>query len=51
MSHRVVELHCTCQSTNCHSVKQWGILSHDRAQAAPHASVAKQEIQDRSVGK
>ncbi|MBU2325547.1 MAG: DUF4433 domain-containing protein [Gammaproteobacteria bacterium] len=36
---------------NLPSVKQRGILSHDRAKPVPHASVAKQEIQDRRVGK
>lgn len=51
MSHRVVELHCIMPIANLPSVQQHGILSHDRAAKLPHASVAKQEIQDRRVGK
>lgn len=51
MSHRVVELHCIMPIVNLSSVLQVGILSHDRASQLQHASVAKQEIQDRRVGK
>jgi hypothetical protein len=51
MSHRVVELHCIMPIANLPSVFQHGILSHDRAAAVAHQSVAKQEIQDRRVGK
>ncbi|WP_460107708.1 DUF4433 domain-containing protein [Pseudomonas sp. H1_F01] len=51
MSHRVVELHCIMPIKNIPSVLQYGILSHERASKLPHSSVAKQEIQDRRVGK
>ncbi|TKD35261.1 DUF4433 domain-containing protein [Azotobacter chroococcum] len=51
MSHRVVELHCIMPIENLPSVYQRGILCHDAASAVAHASVAKQEIQDRRVGK
>lgn len=51
MSHRVVELHCIMPIENLPSVYRRGILSHDAAATAAHASVAKQEIQDRRVGK
>lgn len=47
MSHRVVELHCIMPIENLPSIYRRGILCHDQAAAVPHASVAKQEIQDR----
>ncbi|ROL93207.1 DUF4433 domain-containing protein [Pseudomonas protegens] len=51
MSHRVVELHCIMPIENLPSVLERGILSHDGAEKLAHRSVAKQEIQDRRVGK
>jgi hypothetical protein len=44
---KLKELHCIMPITNIPTVMELGILSHRRAQAVPHESVADPEIQDR----
>ena len=47
MPQRVTELHCIMPIGNVPSVMQHGLLSHERAAALAHHSVAMQEVQDR----
>lgn len=47
MDQRVKELHCIMPIVNVLSVMQHGILSHERASALKHQSVALQAIQDK----
>ena len=48
---RVAELHYMTPLANLASIHEHGILSHVRAAALPHYSVANEEVQDRREGK
>lgn len=48
---RVTELHFITPLANLASIVQHGILSHERAQAIPHVSIALEEVQDRRRNK
>lgn len=48
---RVGELHFMTPISNLASIRRYGILSHDRASALDHESVALEAVQDRRAGK
>ena len=48
---RVTELHYITPIVNLKSIVERGIMSHNRAAALPHVSIADQDVQERRRGR